>query len=126
MLQDPDREVKTEEELTGEPAAWRHVYMVIRCPGLCELGPSRLTDLAYTASILPMTLVGFYASYLLAYLAPTLTMRHVGIWLWHMFPIWISLGQCILARTVTPNTLASDRLHRPTRDLRTIRITTAR
>ncbi|GLA89530.1 hypothetical protein AtubIFM56815_004010 [Aspergillus tubingensis] len=27
MLQDLDREVNTEEELTGEPTAWRHVYM---------------------------------------------------------------------------------------------------
>ncbi|CAK41748.1 hypothetical protein CBS115989_3613 [Aspergillus niger] len=39
MLQDLDRDVNTEEELTGEPAAWRHVYMVMRCPGSCELGP---------------------------------------------------------------------------------------
>ncbi|KAI9041044.1 uncharacterized protein KD926_007460 [Aspergillus affinis] len=39
MLQDLDREVNTEKELTGEPAAWRHVYMIIRCPGSCELGP---------------------------------------------------------------------------------------
>ena len=39
MLQDLDQEVNTEEELTGEPAAWRHVYMVMRCPGSCELGP---------------------------------------------------------------------------------------
>lgn len=39
MLQDIDREVNTEEELTGEPTAWRHVYMVMRCPGSCELEP---------------------------------------------------------------------------------------
>ncbi|KAL4937299.1 hypothetical protein BDV06DRAFT_227080 [Aspergillus oleicola] len=39
MLQELDREVNTEEELTGEPAAWRHVYAMMRCPGSCELGP---------------------------------------------------------------------------------------
>ena len=39
MLQGLDQEVNTEEELTGEPVAWRHVYMVMHCPGLCELGP---------------------------------------------------------------------------------------
>lgn len=83
----------------------------------------RLTDLAYTISILPMMLIGFYAPYFLAYLGPTLTHRHIGIWLWHMFPIWISLGQWILARTVIPNTMPTDRLHQPMRDIRTIRVT---
>lgn len=39
MLQELDQEVNAEEELTGEPAAWRHVYAVMRCPGSCELGP---------------------------------------------------------------------------------------
>ncbi|KAF9884069.1 hypothetical protein FE257_002299 [Aspergillus nanangensis] len=39
MIQNLDREVNEEEELTGEPAAWRHVYQVMRCPGSCELGP---------------------------------------------------------------------------------------
>ncbi|KAL2826367.1 hypothetical protein BJY01DRAFT_241374 [Aspergillus pseudoustus] len=39
MLQELDREVNAEEELTGEPAAWRHVYAIMRCPGSCELGP---------------------------------------------------------------------------------------
>jgi hypothetical protein len=39
MLQELDREVNTEEELTREPAAWKHVYAIMRCPGSCELGP---------------------------------------------------------------------------------------
>jgi hypothetical protein len=39
MLRELDQEVNMEEELTGEPAAWRHVYRVMRCPGSCELGP---------------------------------------------------------------------------------------
>jgi hypothetical protein len=39
MLRELDQEVNMEEELTGEPTAWRHVYRVMRCPGSCELGP---------------------------------------------------------------------------------------
>ncbi|KAI7968770.1 hypothetical protein EIK77_002380 [Talaromyces pinophilus] len=39
MLQDRDGEINAEEELTGEPAAWRRVYEMMRCPGSCELGP---------------------------------------------------------------------------------------
>lgn len=39
MLQNLEREINAEEELTGEPAAWKHVYAIMRCPGSCELGP---------------------------------------------------------------------------------------
>jgi len=84
---------------------------------------SRLTNMAYTASILPTTVIGFYAPYLLAYISPTLSLRHTGIWVWHLFPLWISLGQWILSRAVMPNSLQHDRLHRPSHDIRTIRTT---
>ena len=83
----------------------------------------RLTDIAYTMSVLPVMLVGFYMPYFLAYLAPSLDLRHTGIWLWHMFPIWVSLAQWILARTVMPNSMQYDRIHRVTRDLWAIRVT---
>ena len=39
MLQNLEREINAEEELTVEPAAWKHAYAIIRCPGSCELGP---------------------------------------------------------------------------------------
>lgn len=39
MLQNLEREINAEEELTGELAAWKHVYAIMRCPGSCELGP---------------------------------------------------------------------------------------
>lgn len=39
MLQNLEQEINTEEELTGEPAAWKHVYAIMCCPGSCELGP---------------------------------------------------------------------------------------
>ena len=83
----------------------------------------RLTDIAYTVSILPVMLVGFYMPYFLAYLAPNLNLRYTGIWLWHMFPIWVSLAQWVLARMVTPNSIQYDRIHRVTRDLWAIRVT---
>lgn len=28
-----------EEDLSGQPSAWKHVYALMRCPGSCELGP---------------------------------------------------------------------------------------
>jgi hypothetical protein len=44
MFQKLDREVNAEEDLTGEPAAWRHVYAIMRCPRSCELGPHYWQD----------------------------------------------------------------------------------
>lgn len=38
MLQNLNWEVNEEEELTGEPAAWRHVCEIMHYPGSCELG----------------------------------------------------------------------------------------
>ena len=83
----------------------------------------RLTDIAYTMSVLPVMLIGFYMPYFLAFLAPGLDLRHTGIWLWHMFPIWVSLAQWILARNVMPNSIQYDRINRVTRDLWAIRVT---
>ncbi|PYH97264.1 FAD/NAD(P)-binding domain-containing protein [Aspergillus ellipticus CBS 707.79] len=85
---------------------------------------SRLTDLSFTISILPLTLLFFYHPFFLAYFSPTLPLRHTGIWLWHLFPLWISLSQTLLSRTaIFPRTLSHDRLHNPTRDIQTIRLT---
>ncbi|KAL3470097.1 hypothetical protein BJX99DRAFT_251466 [Aspergillus californicus] len=39
MLQELDQEVNSKKELTREPAAWRHVYAIMHCPGSCGLGP---------------------------------------------------------------------------------------
>lgn len=39
MLQERDQQVCAEEEVSGEPPAWKAVYTLMRCPGSCELGP---------------------------------------------------------------------------------------
>jgi hypothetical protein len=39
MLQDRDLQINEEEDLSGQPSAWKHVYVLMRCPGSCELGP---------------------------------------------------------------------------------------
>ena len=99
------------------------LHYILSPPTNLNAADKRLTDIAYTASVVPMMLLGFYAPYFLAYLAPSLILRHAGIWLWHMFPVWVSLGQWILARTVMPNSIQHDRIHRVTRDVWTIRVT---
>ncbi|KAF3000590.1 hypothetical protein E8E15_000843 [Penicillium rubens] len=39
MLEERDQQLRTEEEVTGEPSAWKAVYTLMRCPGSCDLGP---------------------------------------------------------------------------------------
>ncbi|KUM55832.1 hypothetical protein ACN42_g11406 [Penicillium freii] len=39
MLQERDQHISAEEEISGEPPAWKMVYALMRCPGSCDLGP---------------------------------------------------------------------------------------
>ncbi|KAJ5986554.1 hypothetical protein N7451_010919 [Penicillium sp. IBT 35674x] len=39
MLEERDHQLRAEEEVTGEPPAWKAVYALMRCPGSCDLGP---------------------------------------------------------------------------------------
>lgn len=83
----------------------------------------RLTDLSYTLTVLPVMAIVYYGPYLSAYLSPEPTTRHIAMWLWRLFPIWVTLSQWLLAHMVMPNTIQHDRLHNVTRDLWPIRIT---
>ena len=83
----------------------------------------RLTDLSYTLSVLPVMAVTYYGPYLLGYLSPGPTTRHIAMWLWRMSPVWASLSQWLLARMIVPNTVQHDRIHNVRRDLWPIRIT---
>lgn len=83
----------------------------------------RLTDLSHTRSILPVMALGYYTPYFLSYFAPDLASRHAAMWVWHLFPLWVAIGQWLLARTVMPSTIQYDRLHNVTRDLWPIRMT---
>lgn len=83
----------------------------------------RLTDLAYTRSILPVMIAGYYIPHFLSHLHPSLAARHDWTWIWQMFPVWVMLGQRLLAYTVLPNTVQRDRIHDPKRDVPVIRLT---
>ncbi|CAG8428374.1 unnamed protein product [Penicillium salamii] len=39
MLQERDQQIGAEEEISGEPPAWKMVYALMRCPGSCDSGP---------------------------------------------------------------------------------------
>lgn len=83
----------------------------------------RLTDLAYTRTILPVLVVAFYVPLYLGYYAPSFNTRYAGLFIWQLFPVWISLSQLLLAKTVMPSTMQYDRLHAPKQDILTIRYT---
>ncbi|KAF2144829.1 uncharacterized protein K452DRAFT_306590 [Aplosporella prunicola CBS 121167] len=84
----------------------------------------RLTDMRYTASVLPVMILIYYIPSLLARYAPDPTLRHIGEWIYNSFPLWIGLGQFLLAHTpLVPNTVQHDRINNVTRDVPTIRWT---
>ena len=85
----------------------------------------RLTDLRFTFTVLPVIASVYYFPYLLAYLAPSLRVRHAATLFWQMAPFWATIAQQILARTFIPDTIQHDRIHNVTRDLWPIRITIA-
>jgi len=83
----------------------------------------RLTDLSYTKSVLPVLGVTHYATFIIAYFAPTPEYRHAAAYLWELFPLWICILQAGLSGNVFPSTTLHDRLDNVTRDLPTIRRT---
>jgi hypothetical protein len=84
----------------------------------------RLTDMAYTTTVLPVMLVTYYMTYVDSYLSPVLGHRHIAAWLWWMFPVWICVAQWVLAKYILPeSTIKRDRLYYVRRDLPAIRIT---
>jgi hypothetical protein len=84
----------------------------------------RLTDMGYTASVLPVLLLTHYVpnfgSYL-TFIDPNT--RHVWNWIWQPFPVYISVLQFVLKKTVMPNTSQNDRVENVNRDLPTIYFT---
>jgi hypothetical protein len=83
----------------------------------------RLTNMAYTSTVLPVLVVGFYLPHYISYLSHDFAVRHAGNWIWQLFPIWVSGLQMLLAKTILPDTIPMDRIHAPKRDLSTIRFT---
>lgn len=84
----------------------------------------RLTDMGYTASVLPVLVLAHYVpnygSFLTSIDPQT---RHMWNWIWQPFPVYISILQFILKKTIMPNTAQKDRIRNPSRDLATIQYT---
>jgi hypothetical protein len=83
----------------------------------------RLTNLAYTRTVLPVLVVAFYIPHYLCYFSADLATRHSAAWIWQLSPAWISGLQILLSKTVSPDTIETDKVDAPTRDLPTIRYT---
>ncbi|ERF70332.1 hypothetical protein EPUS_07597 [Endocarpon pusillum Z07020] len=83
----------------------------------------RLTDRAFTLGVLPVLALSYYTPLFVAYCASSLELRYRALWMWHLFPVWTVVGQHVLAWTVMPKTIVTDRMQNPKRDLWAIRIT---
>lgn len=84
----------------------------------------RLTDLSYTASVLPVILLTHYIPNFISFTtAIDPHFRHVANWIWQPFPVWTFILQFVLKKTVMPDTVQEDRIKNPTRDLPVINYT---
>lgn len=83
----------------------------------------RLTDLSYTRTILPVMILLYYLPYVVAFLGSTTNARQSSIWIFQLSPLWVSLGQWTLAKTIMTSTIAQDRVHNVKRDLPVVFLT---
>lgn len=84
----------------------------------------RLTDLSYTASVLPVILLTHYIPNYISFTAALdPRTRHVANWVWQPFALWTTILQFALKKTVMPDTVQEDRIKNPNRDLPTIKYT---
>lgn len=84
----------------------------------------RLTDMSYTASVLPVLVLAHYIPNFGSFL-PSLDpqTRHMWNWIWQPFPVYVSVLQYVLKKTVMPDTVMHDRIHNVNADMRTIQFT---
>ncbi|KAH7082317.1 FAD binding domain protein [Paraphoma chrysanthemicola] len=81
----------------------------------------RLTNMAYTASVLPVMILAHYIPNYASFstlLDPQT--RHKANWIWQPFPVYISILQFVLKKTVMRDTVQEDRIENVKRDLPTI------
>ena len=84
----------------------------------------RLTDMGYTATVLPVLILTHYIPNFGAYLSfLDVETRHKWEWIWQPFPIFTSILQIVLKRTIMPDTVKQDRLVNVDGDLPTIHFT---
>jgi hypothetical protein len=82
----------------------------------------RLTRLNYSLAILPVLIVCYYTPVFAMLYWPTRSGREAWLFLWQMFPLWISLAGLFVSSFI-PNTTMSDRIKAPKRDLPVMRYT---
>jgi hypothetical protein len=81
----------------------------------------RLTNLRFTKGILPAMILGYYFPLFKSTVgAVDVTAKWTSIW--QIFPLSVSLIQYLLANTVLPDTIMSDRIYAPNRDIPAIRL----
>ncbi|KAF3040702.1 hypothetical protein E8E12_005945 [Didymella heteroderae] len=84
----------------------------------------RLTDLSYTASVLPVILLTHYLPnfiQLSSWVDPAT--RRAAAWIWQPFAVFTTILQFMLKKTVMPDTMQEDKLKNPNRDLPVIKYT---
>lgn len=84
----------------------------------------RLTDISYTASILPVMVLAHYVPNFVSFSAwihPET--RHAANWIWQPFAVWVAILQFLLKKTVMPSTINVDEAKNPARDLPIIKYT---
>ncbi|KAF1834748.1 hypothetical protein BDW02DRAFT_568714 [Decorospora gaudefroyi] len=81
----------------------------------------RLTDMSYTVTVLPVLILFHYLPNFGAFL-PWIEpeTRHMWEWIWQPFPVYISLAQYVLKKTVVPDTMQYDRKENTEGDIPTI------
>jgi hypothetical protein len=84
----------------------------------------RLTDLSYSASVLPVMLLVHYLPNFISFSAwVDPQTRHAANWLWQPFAVWATVLQFLLKKTIMPDTIKVDRIKSPLRDLPIIKYT---
>ncbi|KAF2101574.1 FAD binding domain protein [Rhizodiscina lignyota] len=85
---------------------------------------NRLTNITYTYSVLPLMLLFSIVPTYLMYQSDDLKTRQYWGFGWQMFPVWVSLGQYVLAKTgIMPAFNRSDRIYKPRMDVAAVRLT---
>lgn len=86
----------------------------------------RMTRLSQTRAILPLMALCYYVPLLASFFWPTQHGRAASIFVWDMFPVWLSVGGWLVAASgLSPDTEMRDRIAAPTRDLPAVRLTVA-
>jgi hypothetical protein len=82
----------------------------------------RLTNMIYTRAILPSLLMVYYLPLLQTHLLHETSQRQTWLQLWSLFPIAHSIAQFAISK-IWKDTINQDKIHKPKRDVATIRYT---